>query len=214
MASGSAQRRFPHWLAWSLVAVAAGAAAVGLHQLGERQQECPGHWHSAFVIVMDGDVVHFTQPVFLRGPGSIKDFDLHADDQVMHYHPQIRDRCTAFSHFLGNLGIELTDHSIAFNEYFGANAGTYLENATHALQVHYQPWNSTWREVRWDDVAHEQLKPGDKILITYGKLTPERVEAQKALVHDLPDHYLPPGYRTDPEAEAPDEHANATHTPG
>jgi hypothetical protein len=204
-------------LAWAAAGVAlAAAAGIGAQQLAGDPQECPGHWHSTFLVVMDGHVVHYGRPVFYSAPDGVKDFDLHADDQVMHYHPQFRDRCVPVSRFLLHLGIRPTDSGISFDENFGANAGTYRDNATHHLEVHYQAWNSTWRQVRWSDVSGLQMGPGDKLLLTYGALTPEAVAAQKDLVRDLPDVYLPPEHRRGLVAEAPDEHAagSGTAAPG
>jgi hypothetical protein len=199
-------------LAQRAVAVAAVAALAAVAVAAERaasgqRGDCPGHWHSTFLVVVDGHPVRYARPVFYRAPDGVKDFDLHADDQVMHYHPQARERCVGAASFLDHLGIRPSGGAIAFNENFGANAGTYRENATHRLEVHYQEWNGTWRQVEWDDVGGRQMRPGDKLLVTYGALTPEIVQAQRATVRDLPDSYLPPEYRRGPPVETGDEHA-------
>jgi hypothetical protein len=193
----------------ALVAVA--GAGVAADRAG-RTQDCPGHWHSTFLVVMDGHPLHYGRPVFYSAPNGIKDYDLHADDQVMHYHPQMRDRCIPVSRFLDHLGIRPGDRAITFSDSFGANAGTYRDNATHHLEIHYQEWNGTWQQVRWKDVAGKQMRPGDKLLVTYGALTPEVVAGQEALVRDLPDGYLPPELRRGPPP-ASDEHSPVPKTP-
>lgn len=197
-------------LVGAAAALALGAGLAADHAAGG-QEECPGHWHATFLIVMDGHAVHYASPAFFRAPGrGIASFDLHADDQVMHYHPQFGERCAGPGRFLAHLGIRPGDSSLEFDGKFGANAGTYRDNATHRVEVHYQRWNGTWEQVEWSDVAHRQMRPGDKLLVTYGArdaLTPAAVEAQKALVRDLPDAYLPPELRREPAAEGGDEHA-------
>lgn len=180
-------------LAFALSAVAA-VAARNARPAGDGVGDCPGHWHSTFLVFMDGHRVRFDRPVFFQTPGDIHDYHMHADDQVMHYHPPFRDGCTPFSHFLLRLGITLDGSSIAFNENFGANQGTYPVDPAHQLALRYAPFGEPWREVGWGELGGRQLGPGDKVLVSYGNLTGDLLEQQEALVRDLGPDYLPPSY--------------------
>lgn len=160
-----------------------------------RPPDCPGHWHSTFQVYMDGHRIPFARKVFLESPSGIPNFDLHGDDQIMHYHPPISHyRCIPLSTFMHQLGIALDDDSITFNEYFGANAGTYHNNATHELRVYYSEYNGTWNRVLWSDVSDQQMLPGAKVLISFGQWSDVELERQLASVRDLPAQYFPPGY--------------------
>jgi hypothetical protein len=188
----------PPWRGLAAAGLVLAASAVAAHQARTAPDDgvgaCPGHWHSAFLVFMDGHRVHFDRPVFFQTPGGIHDYHMHADDQVMHYHPPFRDGCIPFSRFLLRLGITLDGSSIAFNENFGANEGTYPVGAGHQLALRYAPFGEAWREAGWGDLAGRQLRPGEKVLISYGNLTEDLLQQQEAQVRDLGPDYLPPSY--------------------
>lgn len=160
------------------------------------EPDCPGHWHSAFLVFVDGNQLHFNLPIFEDTRDSVHDHHMHGDDQVMHYHPQLRDKCIPLEDFLRQTGIRIDGDGLDLNEYWGGNQGHYGVGGNRTLEVHFAPHGGPWRQVDWNDVSDRQPRPGDRFLVTVGELDPGRVAWQLGQVRDLPDHYLPPSLRT------------------
>ncbi|MEK6984817.1 MAG: hypothetical protein AABX89_00325 [Candidatus Thermoplasmatota archaeon] len=186
-----------------VIALAVLAAGIGLFVFNDQQnkalaEECPGHWHSGITFFVNDARVNFNHASF-ESPASGHAHHMHPvkdaqgrivrDDGVYHFHPG-RTECIPLTAVGKVLDFSLTDDSLTM----GAKhplAGTYTGNATHQLKVFYDPKGSDdWSEVAWSDVSGDQMKNGDRILVTYGALTPDMIAAQKAQATDM-SKYVP-----------------------
>jgi hypothetical protein len=175
----------------ALVILLIAAVAVGFYTTSKGAQDCPGHWHAAYSVVVDGKDLQFTHPNFQNPPDGSHDYHIHANDHILHYHPAVV-RCIELEDMMKRLGVEPTDSRLVLASTHGADAGTYEANETHVVRIFHQPWEGTWQQVTWRSIKDDQLGNGDKILIYYGVDDEEAFEAARLAVPDLPPNYQPP----------------------
>lgn len=164
------------------------------------RQDCPGHWHVTFFVVVEGVRVNFTHESFtLEGnPRMPIATHLHQGrDYEMHYEPQ-PSRCIPLRSAMDVAGVRWSPTSLLL---YGpgheqtplagtghAQAGAYNATAPtadspgSALHFFVQHADGPWAEVPVRQATSSQPQDGDRILILFGAYSASDVEAWESQV--------------------------------
>lgn len=134
------------------------------------------HIHPTFAVYVDGERIDFTSPLFDLAARGVLSAHLHAPDgATMHVEGQPGQTLGEF--FRDALAANLTDTRLQLDNL--VHEGRILNDGKGGdLRLHVAGRDEPWREVV--DVDGYVPRDGDRILLTFGKPTPEDLEAQKA----------------------------------
>ncbi len=170
--------------------------------------DCPGHWHGAFTVIVDGQEVPFN---LAQNPqwGSVDNTwapgtHIHQDqfnkpfsDGIYHFHPAA-PRCTPWEDALRHLNIEVSSSKLTLGAEHGALAGTYEEAPVRVFKQAWSAQDDEWVEVsKFSSVLNKQPLNGDGLVILYGDYTDAQVEEYLANANTMKGN---PSY--DPHFEA------------
>lgn len=189
--------RFKGLVIPAVVILILGGVVAGMVLNEARADDCPGHWHSAYTVYIDGDRVPFNPAVSDWGdPGNPESTGshIHGDDGVYHWHPGVQ-RCTPWKDGLSNLDVTVDEETLTLGAPHGPRAGTYSGDGSNEVRVFQQKWSGQddqWREISdFRDVLGKQPKNGDGLVILYGDHTDSEVEtllAQAATMKGNPSY--------------------------
>jgi hypothetical protein len=168
-----------------------------------RLGSCPGHWHSTFAVVVDGQRVQYGQPPYnLDSPGEpaggVMPISLHMhspDDQSLHFEPSTPS-CLSVADTVRRLGTQINGDSITFTS-GQSQSGTFTANATHTLRAFSSTYDGgdtrTWTsadlttyrayqfprtEVPWNEfTGWDQLPHLTKVMVVYGPATDAQLDS-------------------------------------
>lgn len=164
--------------AWpmALVLVVGGVIAL-MVATNSAAGNCPGHWHNAYSVWIDGERVEFDNGEFadannVYAPGT----HIHADDGVYHWHPAV-EKCVPLEDGLKNLGVEVDSDSLELSSQHGTQAGTYDDAPVRVFRQSWSVQDDQWAEMSSLKFMGKQIANGDGIVILYGTYTDAEVEA-------------------------------------
>lgn len=173
-----------------MLAVVGIAAAMILYNPTD---DCPGHWHSAYTVYVEGEPLPFSPQTSDWGQQSnptARGSHIHGDDGVYHWHPQ-PSRCMSWREGLSHLDVDVNGDRLVLGEPHGQMAGTYEAQGDHQIRVFEQKWsqqNDTWREVQNPrSMLRDQPQNGDGLVIIYGAHTEEEIQQLLAQAHSIQD---------------------------
>lgn len=153
-------------------------------------QACPGHWHSGYAIFINGTKLDYSNmQASYANPPSGHDHHIHANDGIYHFHPS-RIRCTPVEDMVKRLGVEVGGEAVKVTLHPGMD-GHYAFGNNMKVRTFVEKVQGSWEEVSWSSIRGQQLPNGARFLFTFGDLTAEQIEAQKAMVPVLGPNYQP-----------------------
>lgn len=176
--------RFKGLIIPAIVVLIIGGIVAGMVANQASADECPGHWHSAYTVYIDGDRVPFNPQAYppwgdsdnAEAPGT----HIHGDDGIYHWHPAVQ-RCTPWEDGLAHLDVDVSEDTLTLGSPHGARAGTYAEDGSNEVHLFEQRWSAQedeWVEITdFSDVLGHQPGNGDGLVILYGDHTQEEIDA-------------------------------------
>lgn len=176
---------------WAIVLGLVVLVSTGFAYNVYKQRRCPGHWHGAFEVYVDGARVSFNHPQFQfesagRYPGNSMPPSSHvhnSDDFEWHFEPN-PSSCIRFGDVTRFVGMDLQEGTLKLDQAHsdiplqGTNhtqGGVYANEGNRTLHAYHQVDNGVWEEIGISDLEGRQLRDGEKVLILYGDYTPKEV---------------------------------------
>ena len=154
---------------------------------------CPGHWHATFHIVLDSHQVSFADPEFYLEGNRTMPIATHlhkGNDYEWHFEPNPA-RCIPLWDANRRVAVAWNDTGLTL---WGAHAhiplagtdrtqgGSYIANASHALQFFLRHPDQDWQATTGLALAGAQLQDGDRVLVLYGNYSDDQVTLFEASV--------------------------------
>lgn len=165
--------------AWPIGLVVVIGGVAGLIALTESSApDCPGHWHNAYSVFVDGERIPFDEQAYtvaannVYAPGT----HIHADDGVYHWHPAV-EKCGELSEGLQFLGVTFSGSTMTLDESHADDGfqGTYTD--VRMFQQKWSDQDDEWVEVtNFGKVLSKQPKDGDGVVFLAGTYTDAEVE--------------------------------------